>query len=137
MLVPANSICVNQGYLWWNIFNSLKQYYEKKTAFPPTNRNLSPFMDCHLLYYSNRERTYWRAFNTIHYHFGSFSLYSTIKISQGKRKIIFYPLFSLHFVQIDIFTCIFFIICCTFQFLSIILRHQKKQEELINNYKKK
>lgn len=45
--------------------------------------------------------------------------------------------FSLHFVQIDIFTCIFFIICCTFQFLSIILRHQKKQEELINNYKKK
>ena len=137
MLVPANSICVNQGYLWWNIFNSLKQYYEKKTAFPPTNRNLSPFMDCHLLYYSNRERTYWRSFNTIHYHFGSFSLYSTIKISQGKRKIIFYPLFSLHFVHIDIFTRIFFIICCIFQFLSIFLHHQKKQEVLINNYKKK
>ena len=78
------------------------------------------------------------SFNTIHYHFGSFSLYSTIKISQGKRKIIFYPLFSLHFVQIDIFTCIFFIICCTFQFLSIILQPSKeKQEELINNYKKK
>ena len=37
----ANSICVNQGYLCENIFNSLKQYYEKKTAFPPTNRNLS------------------------------------------------------------------------------------------------
>ena len=39
---------------------------------------------------------------------GAFSLYSTIKISQGKRKIIFYPLFSLHFVHIDIFTRIFF-----------------------------
>lgn len=40
------------------IFNSLKQYYEKKTAFPPTNRNPSPIMDYHLLYYSNRKRTY-------------------------------------------------------------------------------
>ena len=51
--------------------------------------------------------------------------------------LIFYPLFSLHFVHIDIFTRIFFIICCIFQFLSIFLHHQKKQEVLINNYKKK